>query len=494
MKFKRVISAAAAFAVMGTMLAGCGEKQTAKGEDPNKVPQDTYEINWYLMGTAQQDVASVEASVNEYLKDKINATLKIHRLESSQYTKKMSTMIAAGEYFDMAFTANWCLNYDSNAANGAWLALDEYIPRYLPKTSEQLGEDILNNARVNGKIYAIPALKEMAEQRGWTYRKDIAEKYGIDMNSIKTLDELEPVLKKIKENEPNMQYPIDWGSDRTPEALIKYEQVAATAVIFYDNKNYDGKVVNLVETPEYLEACKTANKFYNEGLIKKDIMTASDFEQRLKDGKTFCYIDFLKPGKAQETAANYNFELDQAPVTPIWQENGAGTGSMMAISRTSKNPERVMRFLELLNTDAYLNNLINFGIEGKHYTKVDDKYINISENTPYTLQGYTWMTGNIFLNYLTNGEAEDKMEQLADFNKEAQKPMDYGFKFDPTPVEMEIAACTTVMSEYRSQVIMGSMDPEPIMKEYQSKLKAAGIDKVVEEAQKQYDSFLAEKK
>ncbi len=494
MKFKRVISAAAAFAVMGTMLAGCGEKQTAKGEDQNKVPQDTYEINWYLMGTAQQDVASVEASVNEYLKDKINATLKIHRLESSQYTKKMSTMIAAGEYFDMAFTANWCLNYDSNAANGAWLALDEYIPRYLPKTSEQLGEDILNNARVNGKIYAIPALKEMAEQRGWTYRKDIAEKYGIDMNSIKTLDELEPVLKKIKENEPNMQYPIDWGSDRTPEALIKYEKVAATAVIFYDNKNYDGKVVNLVETPEYLEACKTANKFYNEGLIKKDIMTASDFEQRLKDGKTFCYIDFLKPGKAHETAANYNFELDQAPVTPIWQENGAGTGSMMAISRTSKNPERVMRFLELLNTDAYLNNLINFGIEGKHYTKVDDKYINISENTPYTLQGYTWMTGNIFLNYLTNGEAEDKMEQLADFNKEAQKPMDYGFKFDPTPVEMEIAACTTVMSEYRSQVIMGSMDPEPIMKEYQSKLKAAGIDKVVEEAQKQYDSFLAEKK
>ena len=97
MKFKRVISVAAAFAVMGTMLAGCGEKRTAKGEDPNKIPQDTYEINWYLMGTAQQDLASVEARVNEYLKDKINATLKIHRLESSQYTKKMSTMIAAGE-------------------------------------------------------------------------------------------------------------------------------------------------------------------------------------------------------------------------------------------------------------------------------------------------------------------------------------------------------------------------------------------------------------
>ena len=34
---------------------------------------------------------------------------------------------------------------------------------------------------------------------------------------------------------------------------------------------------------------------------------------------------------------------------------------------------------------------------------------------------------------------------------------------------------------------MGSMDPEPIMKEY------AAIDKIIEEAQKQYDEFLANK-
>ena len=132
------------------------------------------------------------------------------------------------------------------------------------------------------------------------------------MDNIKTFDELLPVLKMIKENEPNMQYPIDWGSDRTPEALMKYEEIAGTAVIFYDTDKYDGKVVNLVETPEYLEACKWANKLYNEGLVKKDIMTATDFEQRLKDGKTFCYVDFLKPGKAKETSAKFDFELDQS--------------------------------------------------------------------------------------------------------------------------------------------------------------------------------------
>ena len=46
-----------------------------------------------------------------------------------------------------------------------------------------------------------------------------------------------------------------------------------------------------------------------------------------------------------------------------------------------------------LNTDPYLNNLINYGIEGKHYTKIDDNTIKIVDNTPYTLQGYQWMQG-----------------------------------------------------------------------------------------------------
>ena len=135
----------------------------------------------------------------------------------------------------------------------------------------------------------------------------------------------------------------------------------------------------------------------------------------------------------------------------------------------------------------------SYGIEGKHYTKIDDNTITIPDDTSYTLQGYQWMQGNVFLNYLTEGESPDKVEALKAFNAEAKKPIDYGFKFDNTAVEAEIAACQTVKSEYRKQVIMGSMDPEPIMKEYAAKLKAAGIDKIIEEAQKQYDEFLANK-
>ena len=46
---------------------------------------------------------------------------------------------------------------------------------------------------------------------------------------------------------------------------------------------------------------------------------------------------------------------------------------MHAISIVSKNPERAMMFLNLLNTDEYLRNLLAFGIEGVHYDLVNGR-------------------------------------------------------------------------------------------------------------------------
>ena len=142
---RKKIAALLAMLMLGGVLTGCGggNKVATGGEDPNVVPEDTYEINWYMQGMPQEDVASVEAAVNDYLKDKINATLKMHRLESNQYSKQLNTMIAAGEYFDIAWTTPGVLTYTANARNGAWLALDDYIDTYIPKTIEQSGRQAL---------------------------------------------------------------------------------------------------------------------------------------------------------------------------------------------------------------------------------------------------------------------------------------------------------------------------------------------------------------
>ena len=106
---RKKIAALLAMLMLGGVLTGCGggNKVATGGEDPNVVPEDTYEINWYMQGMPQEDVASVEAAVNDYLKDKINATLKMHRLESNQYSKHVQhaeTAAGTGAHIDNAAT------------------------------------------------------------------------------------------------------------------------------------------------------------------------------------------------------------------------------------------------------------------------------------------------------------------------------------------------------------------------------------------------------
>ena len=51
----------------------------------------------------QKDVGLVEDEINKYIKDKINATIKINCLDYGTYKNKLSTMMAGGEAFDLSF-------------------------------------------------------------------------------------------------------------------------------------------------------------------------------------------------------------------------------------------------------------------------------------------------------------------------------------------------------------------------------------------------------
>ncbi len=191
-------------AMLCGVLAGCGGSNTAADLEPvDGVPEDTYEIQWYLMADPQNDVAAVETALNEYLKDKINATVKMNILPSAQYKQKVGTMINAGEYFDLAFVARWMLDYVENSRSGAYFDLTDHLDTYLKDITETIGKDKLEYSYVDGRIYGILIFKEMAVQYGWVYRKDIADKYNLDMSQYKTFKDLEPVLQMIKKKEAN---------------------------------------------------------------------------------------------------------------------------------------------------------------------------------------------------------------------------------------------------------------------------------------------------
>ena len=79
-------------------------------------------------------------------------------------------------------------------------------------------------------------------------------------------------------------------------------------------------------------------------------------------------------------------------------------------------------------------------------------------------------------------------------NDTAERSIAYGFCFDGYEVEAEMAACESVIEKYALALESGSVDIDSVLPQFLDELKAAGIDKVVAEAQKQLDEFIAAKK
>ena len=68
-----------------------------------------------------------------------------------------------------------------------------------------------------------------------------------------------------------------------------------------------------------------------------------------------------------------------------------------------------------------------------------------------------WMYGNQFLNFLNETEAPDKWEQFEAFNAKAKQLPDFGFIFDETPVQTEVAATLNIVKEYNNVLKVGAV-------------------------------------
>ena len=169
-----------------------------------------------------------------------------------------------------------------------------------------------------------------------------------------------------------------------------------------------------------------------------------------------------------------------------------GLGSLQVISTTSKNPERTARFLNLLNTDPVAKNLVVYGIEGKHYKKVNDNTVELIANSGYNMSGNTWALGNVFIDYLKTTDDPEKLTKLKEFNEEGKIRAGTGFVFDSSSVSHLIPQIIDAMKPYENIGAYGSVDIDfdAEMDKYYSMLDKTPIKQVQEEMQKQYDEFL----
>lgn len=173
------------------------------------------------------------------------------------------------------------------------------------------------------------------------------------------------------------------------------------------------------------------------------------------------------------------------------------TATMYAISKSSEDPERAMMLLNLFYKDKELLTLFNFGIEGTHYV-LKDGQIALPEGKTTENVGYyhdiMWQVGNQMLNYTRVGEDPNKYQNYEKFNEQitANPSRIFGFIFDPEPVKNELISIDNANKTFVDGLKSGQLDPEEALPKMLEKQKAAGSDKVIAEAQKQLDAWLAE--
>ncbi|NMO94727.1 ABC transporter substrate-binding protein [Paenibacillus lemnae] len=474
------------------LLSACGGKSNTGNESAGSGENaSATELIWYTIGAPQKDLEKVEAEINKYTSEKIGVTVDMKMIDFGDYTQKMQVMAASGEPMDILFTSSWAFDYVQNARKGAFMELDQLLEDHGQGIKEVLDPAFLEGSKVDGHNYGIPANKELPAQEVWRFNKSLLEKHNLSIDGLKTLEDMEPLLKTIKENDPNV-VPFAIGKDYGPQNLLPYDYIIEKLPMAVSLENDELKVVNILEQPEMMDALKTMNKFYKAGYISPEAATTTSTQDLFTSGNWFMDRAATQPYADNSWSQSYGYPVVSTPANEPTVFNWSVMGSMQAISANSEHPEEAMKFLNLLNTDAALRNLVDSGIEGVHYKKLSE---NVAENLPES-KNYdmpTFALGNVMLTYLNPQDPENKWEEFKKFNEAGTPSPLLGFNFDPSNVSSELAALNNVKEEFWSPLMTGTVNPEEFIPKANERLKAAGLDKIIAEAQKQIDEWKTSK-
>ena len=130
-------------------------------------------------------------------------------------------------------------------------------------------------------------------------------------------------------------------------------------------------------------------------------------------------------------------------------------------------------------------------IFSKFYLDIQEERIIRDSNAYYVPE---YLIGNQFLAYNLHSYENTVWKETEEKNAEAKADPNNGFCFDRTPVENELANLSSIGSQYSNQLTYSDIPLEETYALIDEKEKLAGVDKVKEEIQAQYDTWAANNK
>lgn len=480
------------------------------------------EITMLLCGCNVTDDTAVLEKLNAYTAEKIGVTVKPTWGTWSSFDPLALNAVNTGsDEYDIMFTSSWNDNqYAPYAKKGAYVRLDDpednLLEKYGAELKNVLPEILFEGAMTEGEdgekgIYAVPGFKDFATMNTWDVNVTLLEKYGFTLDDVKNAGfygwgDIFKTVKEGEEKDGSVFYPFIF------EGVVVERYVTGTPIVtgdatgllsYYMNTEdvsvpgaYGNVFFNKFATPEFEKFARQMREYYLAGYIDPAIAigeTATDAWRNAQNSANYLISSEVSLyGYEYTTSEQRGIQVAYVMTTDApYIDNTSVQGAMMAISANSAHPDEAMKFLALLNTDPYVMTLMNYGVEGIHYNLNDAGEVEFTEARA-SFSPWRNGVGNVTLLPPEKGQGADFQERFAEFYAGSKKLPIYGFTFDATPVETEIAQVSNIKEAYALSLCTGAVDVDEKLPELLSKLDGAGMQKVVDEANAQLKAFLGE--
>ncbi len=502
---KRIISGllAAAMALSLTACGGNSSEAGNSGADNSGSGSEATEINICMPNIYDiSQLDQIQEKVNEITTEKYGLKAKLTYVDFGNWAQQSTALLTSDEADLIMVYGTPLLTYVKNGQ--LYDMTDLYANAnddFVSAIKDLIPEDVVNTCRIDGKLYALPNVRNQGDAIMLQMDSKIAEEYGVTPGDDWSLDDVDTFLAWCKENYPDRYGIVPQGNTMMSNAGWTYDglgDIDLVGVIGIDGE--DTTVHSLYEDDGFLDLTSHTDYWYQQGYMMADALSNTETgSAMIANGKAVSCMNngqYLKEDVKGLTANG----LTSVFICPAFASTTTITGLCWGINANSKNPEKAFEMMELLYYDKDVATLLLNGIEGQNYVVNEDGTASFPEGTDATNCGYgameeQWLFPNMTLGYPIDYRGTDGSELMKKFNSSIQHSAGFGFVFDTSNVIDEYTACCAVYDKYYAALMLGATgDYEATLEAAKQAMKDAGEDVVIAEKQKQFDEWLAAQK
>lgn len=456
----------------------------------------------YIDSNQMEHMDEIVEQINIICREEIRVEIELLPVNSLDAYTNYPLWLSQGNRMDLML-----LNYQDITT---YIDKDMLLP--LDSLLQSSGKDILkivesgqalgSGSIVRGKTYGLHVPSDDHGNGGgiWIPKRYLEEvSFPFEENHIYSMKELSALWEKLKSKYP-FSYPlgqITSGNMFSTHSFFGQSVETAASELNTGYVREDGTVADFYESKLYYQFLEQMRDWYAAGYIYPDSAFTDSMNTDLLRDKIILSIPLSSsPGTFSDSIMNEKIVCLRT--NEVTYGPASSHGIFWTIPSTSAAPQAAMRFLNLMYTDKRIVNLLMWGIEGVDYVIKDAEKGIIAypeESSAGTKRYYNplGLYGNPSLSYSLNTDEYKKAckEYSAIANPVGMEYAD--FTFLSSSVSVEIAKVQQVISRYLPVLESGSAELESNYADFVQELKAAGVDKIIAEKQRQLDKWRLEK-